>query len=113
MNPEDYIDLIAEYKAIRVKIDNGEEETDEDALENIMSTLINENDFTNTLDSDTAHEIVKSYQQSFLETNGGWPIYDDKSFSASKDGEEYVVICFGVSDGGNERPLILGMIFVK
>ena len=113
MNPEDYNELIEEYKTIRKKIDDGEAETGEDAIIDIMHTLIEENDFINILDSETADEIIKNLQQSYLDTNGGWPIYDDKSFSASKDGEKYVVLCFGVSDGGNEKPLILGMLFVK
>ncbi len=114
MYPEDYQQLREEYRTIKEKKAKGEATSEEDdSYLDIVNQLVEENDFVNTLDSEMAHDIIEYLQQIYLEEHGGWPFEDDKSFSASKDGEEYGVLAFGVSDGGNERPLILGMLFIK
>lgn len=104
---EEYREKLQRYREI---IDKDLKEADEE-LEDLEENLLENNSFENPLDRKTAEEIIEKSRQIYLEAEGGWPLWDERSFKVNE--QEYTVIAWGASGYGEGKDALQGIVFVK
>ena len=102
---EKYREMFEKYKEF---IKTGKSSDEIDYMEDEL--LVN-NNFENFLNREIAEKIIENQQQSWLDTEGGWPLWDERSFEVS--GQEYSVIAWGTSSHNEGKDAFQGMVFVR
>lgn len=87
-----------------------ENELDESEIEE-TEQLVDKNSFETPLDRKTAEAWVKHAIRLSLDVYGGYPIYDELSFSVN--GQKYTIIAYGASEENEGSGALMGMLFIK
>lgn len=108
---EKYNEMLKSYKELKKVVDDQGASEDSDAWSDVKNYLIENNSFENTLDEETAWDIIKEHQQIYLDAEGGWPLEEERNFEVN--GQKYYVIAWGASGSGEGKDALKGIIFVK
>lgn len=108
---EKYREMLESYKELKKLVNDQGSSEDDDAWSDVKNYLLENNSFENTLDEETAWDIIKEYQQIYLDAEGGWPLEVDRAFEVT--GQKYYVIAWGASGSGEGKSALKGIVFVK
>lgn len=105
-----YEEMIDKYNTLKGEKNNPECEVDDEFLD-VVNYLLDNNSFKNTLEEEMALDLIKEHQQIYLDSEGGWPLQEMRSFEVN--GKEYGVIAWGASGSGEGKHALKGILFVK
>ena len=102
---KEYEEMLQRYKEL---VKTGESI---DEVNDLEYELLADNSFENFLNREIAEKIIENQQQSWLDTEGGWPLWDERSFEI--DGQKYSTIAWGTSGHNEGKDAIQGIVFVR